>query len=69
MDVDNIIFVEGKKYIWDSKTYDNSKSAQDQAESYKRDDFEVQVVDREGVFLVYSRRVVKDVVVEGDAPI
>jgi hypothetical protein len=69
MDVENYIILDGKKYIWDGSTYDSEPASEDQATNYKRENFEVQVVGQGEIYLVYSRRVVTDVVVEGEAPI
>jgi hypothetical protein len=54
---------DGKKFMWDGRTVETREEASRVAESYRNDNFEVQMVEEGGKFLVYSRRVVKEVVV------
>ena len=57
---------DGKKFMWDGRTVETREEASRVAESYRNDNFEVQIVEEGGKFLVYSRRVVKEVVVAGE---
>jgi len=50
---------EGKKFMWDGRTLESREGASRVAESYRKDNFEVHMVEEEGKFFVYSRRVVK----------
>jgi hypothetical protein len=54
---------DGKKFMWDGRTYATREEAASVGEAYQNDNFEIQVVEEEGKFLVYSRRIVKEVVV------
>ena len=54
-----------KKYMWDKATYEDKKSADDAAKKYRGDDFEVEAIQEEGKYYVFTRRVVTEVVVEG----
>ena len=57
---------DGKKYMWDGEEYDEESNANEKAEKYKEDNFEVQVVTGEdGKFLVYSRRIAAQQSAEG----
>ena len=60
--------IDGKKYMWDGKEYSDKGSAEEIAKKYQEHDFEVEVIEEGGVFLVYSRRVAEEVVVEGAPP-
>lgn len=60
---DRSIVVDGKKFLWDGRLFDSSEEASQQAERYKKDNFEVHLVEQGGKHLVYTRRVVKEVVV------
>ncbi len=62
------IKVNGKKFIWDGVVYESEKEAQDTMQKYKDDNFEVEMKEEEGKHLLYSRRVVTEIVVEGEAP-
>ena len=53
--------VEGKKFLWDGRTYESEDQAQQMAKSYEKDGFEVhfevQSLSEEKRYLVYSRRI------------
>lgn len=57
-------FFEGKKYMWDGQEYDSKEQAATVAEKYEKDGFEVETVSQDGKVLLYSRRVVTEIVVE-----
>ena len=59
---------EGKKFMWDGVLYETEKEAQDVKAQYEADGFETLAVAEEDKFLVYSRRVVKEIVLEGESP-
>lgn len=54
---------DGKKFRWDGQLYATQEEASCVEESYHRDKFEVRMVEQDGKFLLYTRRVVKEVVV------
>ena len=51
---------DGKKFLWDGQLYDSKEEAARVAESYQKENFEIQTVEEDGKFLVYSRRTVKE---------
>jgi hypothetical protein len=53
---------DGKKFMWDGQHYATKEDASRVERSYRNDNFDVRVVEIDGGFLVYSRRVVKEVV-------
>jgi hypothetical protein len=55
--------------MWDGNTYSDEKSAKETAQKYKKDGFETEVLKEEDNFFVFSRRVVEEVVVEGEPAI
>jgi hypothetical protein len=57
------LMIDGKKFLWDGRLFETHDDASHQAEAYKSDNFEVQMVQAEGKHLVYTRRLVKAVVV------
>ena len=65
-DVSKII--NGKKFMWDGVVYESKKEAEDTMQKYKDDNFEVELKEEEGKHLLYTRRVVTEIVVEGEAP-
>jgi hypothetical protein len=57
------IVTDGKKFMWDGQSYENREEAARLVEAYEKDGFEVRMVEEGGKFLLYARRVVKEVVV------
>jgi hypothetical protein len=62
------IIVNRKKFMWDGVVYETKKEAQDTMEKYKKDGFEVESIEEEKQHLLYTRRVVTEIVVEGEPP-
>jgi len=59
MNVPNARLVEGKKFFWDGREYPARDDAATAQAGYERDGFEACTSEGEGVFLVYTRRVVR----------
>lgn len=57
--------IDDKKFMWDGKIYETEDEAKNIAESYEKDNFETKVIFEENKYLVYNRKEVKEVVVEG----
>jgi hypothetical protein len=60
--------INSKKFMWDDVVYESEKEAQDTMKKYKEDNFEVEMKEEEGKYLLYTRRLVTEIVVEGEAP-
>lgn len=60
--------IHGKKFMWDGVVYESEKEAMDMKEKYKNDNFEVEMIEEENRYLLYTRRVVKEIVLEGQPP-
>ena len=56
---------DGKKFMWDGVEYDDKKAAAAAEVTYKEKDFEVCTVSEGDKILLYTRRVVTEVVVDG----
>jgi hypothetical protein len=65
---DSSKIINGKKYMWDNVTRESKKEAQELMEKYKKDGFEVELIEEEKQFLLYTRRVITEIVVEGEPP-
>jgi hypothetical protein len=48
---------DGKKFLWDHVKYESREEAQKAMEAYEQEGFEVELLENENQFLVYSRRV------------
>ena len=55
----------GKKFMWDGKVYTDEKERREIGQKYKDDGFEVELVEEENQYFLFTRRVVTEVVVEG----
>ncbi len=67
MEISKII--NEKKYMWDGAACPDNKSAMGVAEKYKSDGFETEIIEEDKNYYVFTRRVVKEVVVEGQPTI
>jgi len=61
--------INGKKFMWDYIVYESKKEAQDMMQKFKDDGFEVELIEEEKQHLLYTRKVITEIVVEGEAPI
>ena len=60
---------EGKKFMWDGKTYQTEDLAKDAEKTYKENGFETKMISESDGFLIYTRRIVTEIVLEGEAPV
>jgi hypothetical protein len=65
---DSSRIINGKKFMWDGVVYESKEKAQEVMEKYKKDNFEVEFIEEEKQYLLYTRRVVTKIVLEGEAP-
>jgi hypothetical protein len=65
---DSSKIINGKKYMWDNVVYESKKEAQDLMEKYKKDNFEAELIEEENKYLLYTRRIVTEIVLEGEPP-
>ena len=61
---EKVHFFDGKKFMWDLKEYSTKKEAEEAKKQYSENGFEVQSCSENGKVLLYTRRVVTEVVVE-----
>ncbi|HUT46267.1 MAG TPA: hypothetical protein VMX36_08260 [Sedimentisphaerales bacterium] len=57
-------FFDGKKFMWDGQEYDSEEKANAARKQYSKNGFEVHVCREEGNVLLYTRRVVTEIVLE-----
>ena len=60
--------INGKKFMWDCVVYETKKDAEEMGKKYQDDGFEIEYVEEEGKSHLFTRRVVTEIVVEGEAP-
>ncbi len=56
--------MDGKKFVWDSGNYSCEAEAKEKMAVYENDGLETRLVEEEGIFFVYTRRVVTEIVIE-----
>ncbi len=57
------VTIDGKKFLWNGRHFDTQEQASREAETYKKDNFEVQMVEVSGIYLLYTRRAIKEIAV------
>ncbi len=58
------IFWNGKKFMWDGVEYSSGEKASERIQKYKGDGFEIEVFEEGGKKYLYTRKVVKEVIVQ-----
>lgn len=66
--MDNFKIIDSKKYMWDGEDYESESAAKENISKYNNDGFETKLIKEDSKYLVYTRRVVTEIVVEG-APV
>ena len=61
---EKVRYFDGKKFMWDSGEYADKNDADEAEKKYARDGFEVRSCSEDGKVLLYTRRVVTEVVVQ-----
>ena len=56
--------IDGKKFMWDKGQYSTEQEAHEKMARYEKDGFEVECVEESGQYLVYTRRLVTEIVLE-----
>ena len=56
--------IDGKKFMWDQESYSTEAEAKEKMAKYEKDGFETRLVKEESKFLVYTRRVVTEIILE-----
>jgi hypothetical protein len=69
MEVENVRYVDKDKYMWDGAIYETKEEAEKKKAEYEANDFQTQLFEQEGKCVLYTRRVVTEIVLEGEAPI
>jgi len=64
----SVRFFDGHKFMWDGEVYASRDAAESRRTEYADRGFETQLTEEENGFLVYTRRVVTEVVVQEGPP-
>ncbi len=57
-----------QKFMWDGESYDSGEAPETKKSEYQGQGFETRLLEEEGKILLYTRRVVKEIVIEGGNP-
>ena len=57
------VFINEKKFMWDGVDFSSKETVLDTMQAYKKNGFEVELVGEDDKLLLYTRRVVENVVV------
>ena len=56
--------IDGKKFMWNQESYATEAEAKEKMAKYEKDGFETRHVKKESKFLIYTRRVVTEILLE-----
>ena len=60
--------IDGKKFMWDGEPYPSKEKAKEVISQYEKEGFETRLIEEGDEYFIYSRRVVTEIVVEGQQP-
>ena len=63
--MENAKVIDGKKFMWDGETYTGKEKAQEVISNYEKEEFETRLIKEGEEYFVYSRRVVTEIIVDG----
>jgi hypothetical protein len=63
--VEKARIIDDKKFMWDGKEYESEEEAKSAEKEYLENKFEVRVLREGDKILLYTRRVVTEIVIEG----
>ena len=61
--------IDGKKFMWDKGNYSTKEEALEKMVQYEKDGFEAECIEENGKYLVYTRRLVTEIVLEEGGPV
>ena len=64
----NVRFFDRRKFMWDGETYETRPAAEAKRSEYAAQGFKTELVEEEEKPLLYTRREVKEIVLEGEPP-
>lgn len=67
--MESVKIINGKKFMWDGNEYPDKENASEITQKYKNDGFETEIFEEGNKYFVFTRRVVKEVVIEGSPTI
>jgi ribosomal protein L34 len=68
MNVQEARYEGNSKFMWDGEVYESTSDAEEKKKSYEEKGFETRMFSEEGKYLLYTRREVKEIVLDGAPP-
>jgi hypothetical protein len=62
--MENVKIFDEKKFMWDRRTYMSESEAKTVNAEYEQNNFKTRIVQDEGKYFLFTRRVVTEVVIE-----
>ena len=59
---------DGKKFMWDGEFYASEELVKETETKYKGNGFETRSLNEDGKYILYTRRLVSEIVLEGAVP-
>jgi hypothetical protein len=56
--------IDGKKFMWDGKCYSSETQAKEKKSGFEKEGFETQLLEEDGKYLIYTRRIVTEIILE-----
>ncbi|MFC1692567.1 hypothetical protein ACFL1R_03580 [Candidatus Latescibacterota bacterium] len=66
--MENAKIIDDKKFMWDGETYPGKEKAQEVISNYEKERFETRLIKEGDEYFVFSRRIVTEIVIEGQQP-
>ncbi len=63
--MENVKIIDGKKFMWDGINYESESAAKENVDKYSKDGFETKLIEEDGKYFVYSRRVAAEIKIVG----
>lgn len=62
---ESVKIIDGKKFMWDGINYESESAAKENVDKYSKDGFETKLIEEDGKYFVYSRRVAAEIKIVG----
>ena len=69
MNVEEARYEGNSKFMWDGEIYESSPDAENKKKAYEENGFETRMYGEEGKYVLYTRREVKEIQLEGQVPV
>lgn len=61
--------IDGLKYMWDGEIYETKDAAENMKKDYEKNNFQTMLIKENDKYLLYTRKVVTEIIIDGNAPV